>query len=105
MVRQMPLPDGDPQLAKRLVAEGALLLDVRSEAEYQEYHLENSLLIPHMELPARIEEVAKAQGGDKTKPIVVFCRRGGRAAKAKIILADHGYNEVTNLGGIDDWPR
>lgn len=99
----MPLPDGDKQLAHRLVEQGALLLDVRSQAEYNERHLDNSLLIPHTEVGARIQEVLAAQGGDKRKPIVVFCRRGGRAAAAKAVLMQNGFSEVTNLGGIDDW--
>ena len=99
----MSLPDGDSKLAHRLVEEGALLLDVRTQAEYDEHHLDNSLLIPHTELPARIGEVLKAQGGDKTKPIVVFCRAGGRAGMAKAVLTDNGFTQITNLGGISAW--
>ena len=97
----MPLPDGDSKLAHRLVAEGALLLDVRTEAEFKEQSLPNSLLIPHDQVQARIAEVSAAVGGDKHKPIVVFCRRGGRAATAKQVLLAHGFTEVTNLGGIE----
>lgn len=99
----MPLPDGDSKLAHRLVAAGALLLDVRTEAEFKEQSLPNSLLIPHDQVQARIAEVSAAVGGDKHKPIVVFCRRGGRAATAKQVLLAHGFTEVTNLGGIGDW--
>ncbi|PRP94883.1 rhodanese-like domain-containing protein [Enhygromyxa salina] len=99
----MPLPDGDSKLAHKLVEDGALLLDVRTEAEYAERHLDGSLLIPHTELPARIAEVLDAQGGDKSKPIVVFCRRGGRAEVAKAALLASGFTEVTNLGSIDAW--
>lgn len=101
--RAMPLPDGDRHLAHRLVKEGALLLDVRTEAEYHEHHLENSLLIPHDQIAQRLGEVLDAQGGDRTRPIVVFCRRGGRAAAAKQVLVANGFSEVTNLGGIGDW--
>ena len=100
----MPLPDGDSNLAHHLVEEqGALLLDVRTPAEYQEHHLPNSLLIPHEEIGRRISEVLEAQGGDKNKPIVVFCRRGGRAQTAKNVLLANGFTEITNLGGIDSW--
>lgn len=99
----MSLPDGDSALAHRLVDEGALLLDVRTPAEYAERHLDKSILIPHTEIVARIQEVVDAQGGDKDKPIVVFCRRGGRAGIAKQALLDHGFTQVTNLGGIDAW--
>lgn len=104
IVRSMSLPDGDSKLAHRLVEdEGALLLDVRTQAEYDERHLDKSLLIPHTELPARIGEVLEAQGGDKSKPIVVFCRKGGRAGVAKDVLTQNGFTEVTNLGSIDAW--
>ena len=103
MVRAMPLPDGDSKLAHRLVEEGALLLDVRTPAEYQEHHLPNSLLIPHDEIARRIDEVLQAQAGDKRKPIVVFCRRGGRAQTAKSVLLANGFTEITNLGSIDAW--
>jgi phage shock protein E len=99
----MPLPDGDQKLAHRLVERGALLLDVRTETEYAEKHLDGSLLIPHTDLPARMEEVLAAQGGDKSKPIVVFCRAGGRAGIAKTALLEAGFTEVTNLGSIDSW--
>ncbi|PRP91616.1 Thiosulfate sulfurtransferase PspE precursor [Enhygromyxa salina] len=99
----MSLPDGDSKLAHRLVDEGALLLDVRTPAEYQERHLDGSILIPHTELAQRIDEVLSAQGGDKTKPIVVFCRRGARAGVAKSVLLQGGFTEVSNLGGIDAW--
>lgn len=99
----MPLPDGDSKLAHRLVEGGALLLDVRTPAEYAEKHLDGSLLIPHTEVAGRIDEVLAAQGGDKSKPIVVFCRAGGRAGIAKAALLQAGFTEVTNLGGIDSW--
>ncbi len=99
----MPLPDGDSKLAHRLVDQGALLLDVRTEAEFQEQSLANSLLVPHDQVGSRIAEIVAAVGGDKHKPIVVFCRRGGRAATAKQVLLANGFTEVTNLGGIGDW--
>jgi len=44
-------------------------------------------------------------GGDKTKPIVVYCGSGRRAATAKEKLVAAGYTQVTNLGGIADWDR
>jgi len=99
----MPLHDRDRDLAHRLVREGALLLDVRTEAEHREQRLENSLLIPHDQIAQRLGEIAAAQGGDRSRPIVVFCQRGGRAATAKQVLLANGFTEVTNLGGISDW--
>ena len=99
-----PLADRDPQLAKKLVAAGAVLLDVRTPAEWNERHLDGASLIPVDELDGRLEEVAKLTGGDKNKPIVVYCHSGGRAGRAKKKLLKAGYTQVTNLGGINDWP-
>lgn len=104
MVRSMSLPDRDPKLAHKLVEEqGALLLDVRTQAEYDEEHVEGSLLIPHDQLARRVDEVSERVGGDKGRPIVVFCRRGGRAATAKDILVKSGFSQVTNVGGMSDY--
>jgi phage shock protein E len=100
----MPLPDRDSKLAHQLVEQqDALLLDVRTPAEYAEQHLDHALLIPHDELARRVGEVLDAQGGDKHKPIVVYCRSGGRADTAKAVLLANGFTEVTNLGGLCDW--
>lgn len=99
------LPDRDPALAKRLVTEdGALLLDVRTADEFGEGHVEGAIQIPHDELGDRIGEVLEKQGGDKHKPIVVYCRSGRRADTAKQVLLENGFDQVTNLGGYTDWP-
>ena len=98
------LADRDPALARRLVRdEGALLIDVRTAEEFEAGHVDGAILIPHDELPDRLEEVLEKQGGDKTKPIVVYCKSGGRAGKAKATLTEAGYENVSNLGGFTDW--
>lgn len=97
------LPDRDPALAHKLVSEGALLLDVRTPEEFAERHLDNAMNVPVSELESRLEEIQKHAKGDKTKPIVVYCQAGGRAGKAKTVLAKAGFTQVTNLGGIDAW--
>lgn len=98
------LPDRDPALARRLSRDdGALLIDVRTQEEWDEGHIEGAVLIPIDELPDRMGEIEGAAGGDKTKPIVVYCRSGGRAGRAKQSLLDAGYENVSNLGGVSDW--
>ncbi|UQA55512.1 rhodanese-like domain-containing protein [Polyangium aurulentum] len=99
------LPDRDPALARRLVGEGAVLLDVRTTEEYGERHLDGAVNIPVGDLGGRLAEVEKLTGGDKNKPIVVYCQTGGRSARAKTALVEAGYTQVTNVGGIDDWDR
>jgi rhodanese-related sulfurtransferase len=99
------LPDRDPALAHRLVASGGLLIDVRTPEEYAEKHAEGAINIPVGELDRRLAEVEKLAGGDKKKPIVVYCAMGGRAAKAKSALTRAGYEQVTNVGGLSDYER
>ncbi len=99
------LPDHDPQLAHRLVTGGAVLLDVRTPPEYAERHIDGAANIPVDDLAARSTDLDKLTGGDKAKPIVVYCHSGKRAARAKALLLDAGYQQVTNLGGIGDWDR
>jgi len=99
------LADHDPALAHRLVADGALLLDVRTLSEYSDRHIDGAINIPVDDLQSRAPEVSRLTGGDMKKPIVVYCGSGKRAARAKTILQSQGYDAVTNLGGIDDWDR
>ena len=100
------LPDRDPALAKRLVEqEHALLLDVRSQSEWDERHLDGAEHLPVDQLESRMSDVERLTGGDKSKAVVVYCKSGRRAAQAKQMLQAAGYQRVTNLGGIDDWPK
>jgi len=98
------LPDGDVVRAKQLVFDGAVLLDVRSPDEYASRHLPNATNVPVDDLQSRLGDVRELTASDQAKPIVVYCRSGRRAARAKIILMDAGYVNVLNVGGIDDWP-
>ncbi len=79
-----------------------LLLDVRSQQEYSGElgHLKNALLIPVNELESRLSEIKDYKSSD----IVVYCRSGGRSARAGILLASQGFTSVSNmLGGMRGW--
>ena len=98
------LPDRDPELALRLVAEeGALLLDVRTPEEFSEGFAEGAVNIPVQELEARIAEVTELLEGQQDRPIVVYCRSGRRSTTAKEILLEAGFGRVTNLGPLTAW--
>lgn len=99
------LPDRDPALAHKLVAEGAVLLDVRSPSEFASRHIDGAVNVPVDQLDERMAEVEKLAGGDAQKPIVVYCAAGGRAAQAKEMLLKAGHTKVTNLGGIGNWDK
>ena len=75
-----------------------VILDVRTQEEYDEGHLENAVLIPVSELESRLDEL------NKDKPILVYCKLGGRSATASQILVDNGFSGVYNmLGGVTAW--
>ena len=103
---EAPKPDRDPVLAKKMVTEqGAVLLDVRSDAEFAEGHLDGARNIPHDQMESRISEVLEAVGNDKSKPVVVYCRSGNRSGKAQKTLRAAGFTDVVNLGGMSEWPE
>jgi phage shock protein E len=96
--------EGTPALARRLVREqGALLLDVRSTAEFEDGHVEGAKLVPHDEVGRRIDEIAGWLDGDRSKPIVVYCRSGKRSKNAKQTLEQAGFTQVVDLGGMSSW--
>jgi len=86
---------------KDAVAQAALVLDVRSPEEFASGHLARAENVPVDEVPGRVDAIAAKLGGDKSKPVAVYCARGGRAAKAKSALEQAGFTNVTNAGGYD----
>lgn len=73
-------------------------LDVRTDAEYAEDHIEGSEHIPHDVIGARIAELGLAKDAE----IRVYCRSGKRAGIALATLQELGYSNVENVGGITD---
>ena len=84
--------------ARKLVSEGAVLLDVRTPDEYRTGHLAGARNIPVQELPRRVDEV-----GSRDVPVVVYCMSGMRGASAAEILRRAGFKEVLNLGPMAAW--
>lgn len=80
--------------------EGYIILDVRTQEEYDESHIPGAILIPHTEIEARAEEVLT----DKDKLILVYCRSGRRSKIASEALVELGYTNIKEFGGIIDWP-
>jgi len=77
--------------------EDYIILDVRTQDEYNEGHLDKALLIPVDELKGRLGELPK------DKPIIVYCRSGARSNRAANILIENGFTEVYDMGGILSW--
>lgn len=85
---------------KRLDSEtGIILLDVRTQEEYDEIHIPKSILIPVEVIDKEAQTILK----DKDAPVFVYCRSGRRSVIAAESLVRQGYTNVFNLGGINEW--
>ena len=90
----------DPAGAEALIADGALLLDVREPDEYEQGAVPGSLHIPRGHLEAQIENRIT----DRSTPIVVMCAGGVRSAFAAKTLGELGYTDVVSMdGGFNAW--
>ena len=85
---------------KSILAEGGIIIDVRSEGEFYSGHIENSLNIPLADLPSKIDTLK-----DKDQPIITCCASGMRSAGAANILSAKGYTNVVNGGGWSSLDR
>ncbi len=92
----------DPKAARALIDAGATIIDVRSPDEFAAGHLPKAVNLPVGSLGARLAEVDALVAKDRSRPIVVYCAAGGRAAKAKTALDAAGFTHVINGGGLDD---
>lgn len=77
-----------------------VLIDSRTQAEYDQGHIAGAILIPEYEITERAEELIS----DKNALILVYCRSGRRSKIASDNLVKLGYNNVKEFGGIIDWP-
>lgn len=79
-----------------------LVLDVRTPKEYDSGHVPGAINVPYDQLPARVSEVTD-RDPDR---VVVYCERGGRAAKAEKTLKEAGVENVQHLeGDMQGWRR
>ena len=78
---------------------GYVVLDVRTEEEYELGHIAGAILIPDYEIKDKAEEILT----DKDQLILVYCRSGRRSKNAASALASLGYTNVKEFGGIIDW--
>ena len=90
------------QEAKQIMdsEEGYIILDVRTQQEYEEGHIPGAMLIPDSEIGDR----AEAELPDKDQLILVYCRSGRRSKLAAEALVELGYTNIMEFGGIIDWP-
>lgn len=77
---------------------GAVLLDVRTSAEYREGHIPGSKNIDVAEIGSASSAIK-----DKATPVYVYCYSGSRSARAVSALKSMGYTNVKNIGGISSY--
>jgi rhodanese-related sulfurtransferase len=83
--------------AQKLIDEGAQLVDVRADHEWEVGHIAGAVHVPLDELPERTGEI------DKEHPVVLYCRGGTRSTMAAAALADAGYDAAKLSEGIVGW--
>jgi rhodanese-related sulfurtransferase len=91
-------PEQLSQAVAEVTSGAAVLMDVRNDSEWEDGHAEGAV---HWPLP-------RLQAGDmpdipSDAKVYVHCAAGRRAEEARTILTEHGWTDVTNLGGLQDW--
>lgn len=79
--------------------ENYIILDVRTQAEYNQGHIPNAICIPN----ETIDENVLNKLPDKNQMILVYCRSGNRSKQAAEKLKKLGYTNLIEFGGIIDW--
>ena len=78
---------------------GYIIIDARTQEEYDQGHIPGAILIPEYEIADRAEKELP----DKDQLILVYCRSGRRSKIAAEELVKLGYTNVKEFGGIIDW--
>ena len=77
-----------------------IILDVRTTEEFADKHIPDAINIPNETIGT--EDIPELP--DKDQLILVYCRSGNRSKQASDKLADLGYTNIVEFGGINDWP-
>ena len=90
-----------PQEAKQIMdsEEGYIILDTRTQAEYDEGHIPGAIVISHDEITEKAEQLLP----NKDQLLLVYCRSGRRSKLAAEALVELGYTNIKEFGGIIDW--
>ena len=88
-----------PMTARRLLSQGALLLDVRTPEEFASGHLEGAVNMEYTRIASDFEGLVS----DKNRTVIVYCSAAKRSAQAVETLVRMGYTSVFNLGSMDNF--
>lgn len=90
----------DPEVLDTIIREirdDFVLIDVRTIEEYEEGHIPTAQNIDHREIARAMVE------GDRSKPVILYCRTGRRSGIAARDLERLGYQTIIDFGGINRW--
>ena len=88
------------EFLRKMVNNGAVVIDVRTPAEYRRLHLKGAVNIPLGEMQSRLDEL-----GPVDRTIILYCNSGSRSGAAKKMLNSMGYVTVINIGSLYDFPK
>jgi rhodanese-related sulfurtransferase len=89
--------DSLPSASVEEIPEGARVLDVREDEEWEAGHIAGAQHIPLRQPPERYGEVPVDED------VYVICRSGGRSLKATAYLQQYGFDPINVLGGMGAW--
>ena len=92
----------DQETAKEMMdTQEVIILDVREQDEYDSGHIPGAVLLPVGSID---EDTATEVIPEKDSTVLVYCRSGNRSKTASSTLADLGYTDIYEFGGINTWP-
>ncbi|HHU22622.1 MAG TPA: rhodanese-like domain-containing protein [Clostridiales bacterium] len=109
--RSRPASEGEKEASYAIITQAeakeimdswqdVIILDVRTQAEYDEGHIPGALLLPNESIGDQEIETLP----DKEQTILIYCRSGNRSKQAAQKLVELGYTNVYEFGGIITWP-
>ncbi len=96
LIKTFLLRDLTVDQAREMIQKGAVIVDVRTDSEYSNANIEESVHVPLNELKIKIEEIVT----DKDKTLLLHCRSGSRSFAAKRMLKRLGYTNAYNIGSF-----
>jgi rhodanese-related sulfurtransferase len=97
-VAGVPPGEVDGATARRLVAAGVKVVDVRTPAEFATGHVPGAINIPHDQVAARHAEI-----GPPSTPVLLYCRTGPRTQPAARALRDAGFTAIYDMKAYGRW--
>ena len=87
------------QEAKEMMdTQDVVIVDVRTQEEYNEGYIENAILIPNESISGAPSELP-----DKDAVILIYCRSGNRSKSASNLLVKQGFTHIFDFGGLNTW--